>query len=107
MTARRAWLQAGAIAWAVVGFGVASVFVAGAGPGTPILVWVATVAFPACAVLAAVALGAGHTRHAGALLVLSAATPTFFAWPLNVPALLAGLALLCWPARMATVQPLQ
>jgi hypothetical protein len=50
-----------------------------------------------CALCAAVMLRRQHDRLAGLLLVASAATPTYFAYALNVPALVVGLALLASP----------
>ena len=93
----RRWLQAGAVVWAAIGFLVAGLALTGMAGPAPVLVWVATIAFPASAVLAAAFLERGHVRVAGALLAASAATPTYFAWILNVPALLVGLALLLAP----------
>ena len=96
MVDRRA-LEIGALLWAGVAFAVATVSLATAGSGVPVLVGLATVVFPLCAVLAYFALGHGRSRVAGALLVASAATPTYFAWIINVPALLAGIALVIAP----------
>ena len=56
-----------------------------------------SVAFPLAAVLASIALARGRNRTAGLMLLLSVGTPTYFAYVLNVPALLVGLALLLAP----------
>ncbi len=101
MADRRA-LEIGALFWAMVAFLVATVSLATAGSGVPVLVGLATVVFPLCAVLASFALAHDRSRVAGALLVASAATPTYFAWIINVPALLVGVALLIAP-RASTI----
>ena len=49
------------------------------------------------AVAAAGSLGRHHDRLAGALLLVSALTPTYFAAIVNVPALVLGLVLLVAP----------
>jgi hypothetical protein len=53
-----------------------------------------TVLGPLCAIGSAVLIHREILRWAGVFLVLSAATPTYFAWPLNVLALLVGLLLI-------------
>ncbi len=92
-------VQAGATAWALVGFGVAVIFLAQVNPDARLLVGVASVVFPVCALLAGVAAAHGRARAAGVLLLLSAATPTYFVWPVNVLALVAGAALVLAPRR--------
>ena len=86
-------LVGGIWCWAVVGLAVAVLSALSAGGDVPALAWVASVVFPLCAAAAAVALRYGRFRTAGILLVVSAATPTYFAWVVNVPALLYGMAL--------------
>ena len=93
-------LRAGAIGWAVIGLVVALASFPRTNSDSVLLVGVASVAFPLAAAIASVALGAGRDRAAGLLLLVSVATPTYFAWVLNVPALLLGLTLLVVP-RMA------
>ncbi|MDQ6617947.1 MAG: hypothetical protein M3083_25190 [Actinomycetota bacterium] len=93
MTARRVY-QVGAVAWAAVGVTIARGALRLGGPAVPVVVWVSSVFFPLIAVLAALALARGHDRLAGLLLVVSAATPTYFFWIVNVPALVVGGALL-------------
>ncbi len=60
----------------------------------------ASAVFPACAVLAGFAVGRGNVRAAGVLLLLSAATPTYLLWVVNLPALVAGVALLAAPRHV-------
>jgi hypothetical protein len=64
------------------------------------LVGIASVAFPLAAVLASIALARHRNRTAGLMLLLSVGTPTYFAYVLNVPALLVGLALVLAPDLM-------
>ena len=90
-------VQIGATAWAMVAFAVASVSLANVSTDALVVVSTASVVLPLAAFLAAVAAGHDRLRVAGALLVLSAATPTYFAWVLNLPALLAGVVLLAAP----------
>ncbi len=96
----RQMLKTGALVWAVVGLMVALASLGRVNSDALLLVGAASVAFPMAAALASVALGAGRDRTAGLLLLVSVATPTYFAWVLNVPALLLGLTLLVVP-RMA------
>ena len=65
-----------------------------------VLVGAASVVLPLAAFLAAIAAAHDRLRAAGALLVLSAATPSYFAWVLNIPALLAGVVLLAAPGMI-------
>ncbi len=83
--------------WAVTGIVVAFVSIGAVNPDARVLVGAASVGFPLAAALASWALAGNRDRVAGLLLVVSAATPTYFAWGLNVPALLAGVALLVAP----------
>lgn len=108
MTRRQA-VQVGAFVWAVVGAAVAIPQIASANSDARLLVGVASVLGPAAAVGAAMLLGRGggrgRGRWAGALLLVSVATPTYFAWMLNVPALIAGLVLLLAPSAVLTGRP--
>ena len=90
-------VQIGATAWAMVAFTVASVSLPNVSTDALVVVGTASVLLPLAAFLAALAAGQDRLRVAGALLVLSAATPTYFAWVLNIPALLAGVGLLAAP----------
>ena len=98
-------LRAGAIGWAVVGLTVALASLGRVNSDALLVVGGASVAFPMAAALASMALGAGRDRTAGILLLVSVATPTYFAWPLNIPALLVGLALLVFPKGMVRGRP--
>jgi energy-converting hydrogenase Eha subunit G len=69
-----------------------------------VVVGLASGIFPLCAVAAAVMLDRRRDHVAGLLLVLSAATPTYFAYALNLPALIVGLALLASPAFVLGAQ---
>jgi hypothetical protein len=97
MIERRA-VQAGAAVWAVVGFSVGFVALRDATSTGRFLVLAAWIVGPAAALLASVSVANHRDRLAGALLLTSVVTPTVFAWVLNVPALLIGLALLIAPA---------
>jgi HAAS len=59
-----------------------------------LLVGAASVVFPLAAVMAAFAAVRDRLRLAGALLVVSAATPTYFFWVANLPALIIGVLLI-------------
>jgi hypothetical protein len=59
----------------------------------------ASVLLPGAAALASVAAAQGRARLCGALLVLSAASPTYFALALNIPALVVGVLLVVLPDR--------
>ena len=97
MTAKRA-VEIGSVAWAAIGAAVALAALPDVNNDARLLVGVASVLFPLCALGAAVLLRRNQLRAAGLLLLLSVATPTYFAWVLNVPALFAGLMLLAAPA---------
>jgi hypothetical protein len=62
------------------------------------IVGLASMIFPLCAVAAALALRRRADRLAGLLLILSVATPTYFDYVLNLPALIVGLALVAVPS---------
>ncbi|MEZ5237776.1 MAG: hypothetical protein R2716_02060 [Microthrixaceae bacterium] len=94
---RRA-IEIGSLCWAVLGAAVAVASLPAVNGDARMGVGVASVLFPLCAVGAAVALAKGHARSAGVLLVASAATPTYFAYFLNLPALLVGVLLVAVPA---------
>lgn len=90
----------GSVAWAVVGALVALSALPSSMPDARWFVALASVLFPAAAAGAAFALKRGAVRLAGVLLLVSVATPTYFAWPLNVPALVAGLMLVMAPSTI-------
>ena len=87
----------GALVWAVVGAAVALAAFGEVNEDARLLVGFATVAGPLAATTAAWALRRGNDRIAGALLLLSAITPTYFAAVLNLPALIVGAVLLSAP----------
>ena len=93
-------VEIGATAWAMVAFTVAVVSLANVGTDALVVVGAASVLLPLAAFLAAIAAALDQLRVAGALLVISAATPTYFAWVLNIPALLAGAVLLAAPGMI-------
>lgn len=103
MKPTRQTLSIGSAVWAAIGAAVALSQVGAANPDARWLVGAASVVFPAAAVLAALAVRRGALRVAGALLVVSVATPTYMAYPLNLPALVVGLALLMSPAAVLRV----
>jgi hypothetical protein len=97
MTRRQA-VQVGAVVWAAIGAGVALGSLGSVNSDARVIVGIGSLLGPLSALLAAAALARHHDRTGGVLLVLSAATPTYFAWILNVPALLVGLGLLIAPS---------
>ncbi len=93
-------VQVGAVLWALTGFAIAASALARVDGGAWVVLGLASVVFPACAVLAGVAVARGHVRAAGVFLLLSVATPTYFLWVVNLPALVGGVALLLAPRRV-------
>ena len=83
----------------MVGFAIALASLAAVDRDARVLVGVASVVFPLCAVSAGIAAARGNLRTAGVLLVLSVATPTYFVWPVNLFPLVAGVALVLAPRR--------
>lgn len=98
MTPTRQMLITGSLAWAVAGAVVALSSLTEVKADARWLVGAASVVFPVAAVLAAMAMRRGALRWAGAFLLVSVATPTYYAYPLNLPALVAGLVLLAAPS---------
>lgn len=96
----RGALQIGALAWAATGLVVALTALGDVIPDAPVFLVAASVAFPLSAALASTALARQRDRTAGLLLLVSVATPTYFAYVLNLPALLVGLGLLLAPRRI-------
>jgi hypothetical protein len=95
---RRRILCAGSLVWAAIGSVVAVTSLPTVDDDARVLVGCASIVFPLCAVAAAVVVqGRRFDRLAGLLLIASAATPTYFAYPLNVPALVVGLVLVTSP----------
>lgn len=95
---RRRLVQAYAALWAVAGWAVAWSSFSEVNEDARLLVGVVSLLAPLAAAAAAVLLGRGQERLAGSLLLISVLTPTYFAWVLNVPALVLGLGLLATPA---------
>ena len=94
---RRQVVVVGSCLWAVMGASVALAALPNVNEDARVAVALASVAFPLCALGAAVALGRHRDRFAGLLLLLSVATPTYFAYALNVVPLIVGLALMLSP----------
>lgn len=91
---RRQVLQAGTLVWVVAGAAVALGSLGDVNDDARLLVGVASVVGPLLGVGAAVQLGRQADRSAGVLLVLSALlTPTYFAYVINIPALILGMIL--------------
>jgi hypothetical protein len=96
---RRA-LTVGAGVWAVLGFIVGLTALPSVNADAVVLFAAACAVGPASAVGAALALHHFRDRLAGVFLVISVVTPAVFAWPLNLVALLAGLAIAIAPTKM-------
>lgn len=94
---RRRVLQIGALVWAAIGASVALASLGSVNADARLLVGAFSIAGPLAAVGAARLLGRGADRTAGVLLLLSVLTPTYFAYVLNLPALVVGLALVVAP----------
>jgi|GEM_PF-3159817 len=99
MISRRA-LTVGAIIWAIVGSIVGLTALPDVNPDAVVLFAVLCAVGPSAAVLASFALRNFSDRLAGLSLVTSVVTPAVFAWPLNLAALVAGLALLISPSKV-------
>jgi hypothetical protein len=85
------------LVWALAGALVAFSALPDVNDDARVLVGVASLLGPVAAIAASAALSRHRDRWAGLLLVVSVITPTYFAWLLNVPALLVGLILLVAP----------
>ena len=94
----RQLVRIGSIVWAVVGFTVGLRSIRAVNADARVLVLTACVVGSASALMASAAVASRHERFAGVLLVVSVITPTFFAWVLNIPALLGGAVLIFAPA---------
>ena len=104
MTRRRV-LQVGVVVWAWCGAAVALASVRSLNADARVLVAVASVVGPSLAILAARQLSRRADRLAGVFLLISALlTPTYFAYVINLPALLVGIALSAAP-RDAVIEP--
>ena len=99
MISRRT-LRVGAIVWAVLGFIVGLTALPSVNADAVIVFAAACAVGPASALGAALALRNFRDRLAGLMLVISVVTPAVFAWPLNLAALLIGLAIVIAPSRV-------
>lgn len=86
--------------WGTLGLAIALPSSGQASADARLFVTLASVMFPLCSFAAAAMARAGRLRAAGLLFVGSAATPTYFAAAVNVPALVIGLWLLVRPHRV-------
>jgi hypothetical protein len=93
-------IRVGAIAWAAAGAAVALLSFASVNEDARVIVGYATVLGPLAALLASTAVARRQDRRAGLLLVISVAIPTYFAWVLNVSALVVGLGLRAAPTAV-------
>lgn len=94
---RRQVLQVGVVVWAIVGASVALLSLGNVNEDARLLVGLFSIGGPLAAVGAARLLAQGMDRPAGALLLVSVLTPTYFAYVLNVPALVIGLVMVAAP----------
>lgn len=94
---RRRVVAIGSVVWAVLGAAIAMPSIPNVNDDAKVLVGVCSVLFPLCAVGAALALHRRRDRLAGALLLASVATPTYFAYALNLGALVVGAVLVVAP----------
>ena len=95
---RRQALQAGTLVWVVAGAVAGLGSLGGVNADARWLVGAASIVGPLLGAVAALVLGRRADRSAGALLLLSAlVTPTYFAYVLNIPALVVGGVLVVAP----------
>ena len=92
MTRRQA-VATGSLVWAAAGAAIALPSVGSADGDARLIVGLASTLGPLAAVAAASLILRGHDRAAGACLLVSVLTPTYFAYVLNLPALVVGLTL--------------
>jgi len=88
------------LTWAITGLVLAVAALPGVSEDARLALGVASVAFPLCALGAVSAIRSHMDRLAGLLLLLSVATPTYFAYVANLPALLVGAVLLARPSLL-------
>ena len=101
---RRRFFAVGSCLWAVTGATVALSALGNVNDDARAVVTLASIAFPLCALAAAVLLDRRHDRLAGLLLLISVATPTYFAYAVNLPPLVVGVALLVSPRAIFGVR---
>lgn len=94
---RRRVCEIGSVVWAGVGGVVALASLGTVNSDARLLAAAASTLGPLAAVGSAWLLTRGSDRVADVFLLLSVLTPTYFAWVLNVPALVVGLGLLVVP----------
>lgn len=97
MIKRRQIIARACIVWSITIVTIGVIAMPSVNDDAIALVLVATAATAIAAVGAARELIRGHDRIAGALLVASVAAPTFMAYVVGVPALIAGIVLLVRP----------
>lgn len=102
---RRRTIEIGALVWACVGAGIAFAFLDSVNEDARVLVGAASVVGPLAAVIASMLLARHSDRAAGAMLLASVVTPTYFAAALNLPALIVGAALVLAPRSVLPVSP--
>ncbi|MBV8690789.1 MAG: hypothetical protein JOY57_03965 [Actinobacteria bacterium] len=96
MTRRHA-IAVGSCIWAAAGAAVAYSALGSVDGDARLIVALASTLGPLAAAAAAWLTVRGRIRAAGALLLVSVLTPTYFAYVLNLPALVVGLALVLAP----------
>lgn len=94
---RRQAVEIGCWIWAIGGAMIALGALFTVIGDAPVVLYLASVAFPLAAVAAASAIRSCRDRLGGLLLLVSVATPTYFAYIVNLPALIVGIVLLIWP----------
>lgn len=94
-----------ALFWGALAAGIALLGLRDVNADARPVVAVLSVALPALAFLAGREARLGNARRAGALLIVSAATPTYFAFALAIPALLVGAALVVAPSWLRRGRP--
>ena len=102
---RRRLMAVGSCLWAVMGATVGFSSLANVNGDARALITLACIAFPLCALGGAVSLDRRHDRLAGLLLLISVATPTHFAYAVNLLPLVVGVALLVSPGVILRVRP--
>ena len=95
-------VRVGSIVWAVIGLAIGISSLGAVNRDARALVAAAAVLGSLAALLASFAVDRLRPRLAGVLLVFSVITPTFFAWILNVPALLVGILLVVMPSLVSS-----
>ena len=93
-------IEVGSRVWAVVALVIGLAMLGSYNTDARLLVIAAAMVAAGSAALASVSLAHRRDRIAGALLIVSVVAPTSFAWVLNVPALLVGVALLVAPSML-------